>query len=260
MTIDFIKTLEKDGIMTPGSHKNKPAVNSIKSIISMSKKGFSDYIDKNPNQKVSMIYSEYNDWIKTYEDEDKFYYGKGQEMLEAEKNKAANGKKVLEDYYKDKQSGEIFTEEEMIAAVDEDDNLDSFYLIGQFESKEAAKNSIAANGKSFLEDTRESIKAYNHETQKTYVFSIGMPVKWVQAGRTFSGKITAIKKPKFSANNNNEWSVHVKSDVSGKPLYTKVYFLLNDFNRGAMNNQLPYDKKNAEIGLQVIDVTPYLWA
>lgn len=236
--------------------------------------------------------------------------------------KASNGKKILQDYYKDKQSGEIFTEQEMLEAVDNQDNLDSFYLIGKFESKEEAANGgggvskeeidefiyeyggdrkeveetlkrrkarlsneenqrlkelnrksrineltdseeiefdklvhkyrgweykggKAANGVS-LDDTLESIKAYDFRNQKTYVFSVGTHVKWIQAARVLSGKIIAIKKPKHSANNHNEWSVHVKSDVSGKTLYTKVYFLLNEYNKFAINDKLPFDKKNSE--------------
>lgn len=162
--------------------------------------------------------------------------------------KAANGKKILNAYYKDKQSGEIFTEKEMLEVVDNEDNLDSFYLIGEFESKEEAlkhHQNKAANGVS-LDDTLESIKAYDYRNQKTYVFSIGMHVKWIQAGRVLSGKIIAIRKPKQSANNHSEWSVHVKSDVSGKTLYTKVYFLQNEYNKFAINDKLPFDEKNAE--------------
>lgn len=45
----------------------------------------------------------------------------------------------MESYYRDKQSGEILTEEEMLEIVDADDQLDSFYLVGDFESKEDAK-------------------------------------------------------------------------------------------------------------------------
>lgn len=46
-------------------------------------------------------------------------------------------------YYRDKQSGEILTEEEMLGLVDEDDNLDSFHLIGEFKTLEEA--AFAAN-------------------------------------------------------------------------------------------------------------------
>lgn len=51
----------------------------------------------------------------------------------------------METYYKDKQSGEIVTEDEMLAMVDEDDQLDSFYLIGEFESKEEAQKFFEKN-------------------------------------------------------------------------------------------------------------------
>lgn len=46
----------------------------------------------------------------------------------------------MEAYYKDKQSGEILTTQEMLDSVDADDQLDSFYLLGEFESKEDATN------------------------------------------------------------------------------------------------------------------------
>jgi hypothetical protein len=44
------------------------------------------------------------------------------------------------EFYKDKQSGEILTEEEMLNMVDEDDQLGSFYYIGDFESHEEAES------------------------------------------------------------------------------------------------------------------------
>ncbi len=34
--------------------------------------------------------------------------------------------------------------------------------------------------------------------------------------------------------------------MSGKTLYTKVYFLLNEYNKFAINDKLPFDKKNSE--------------
>lgn len=46
------------------------------------------------------------------------------------------------EFYKDKQSGEVVTEDEMLYLVDEDDNLDSFYLIGDFKTKEEAINHL----------------------------------------------------------------------------------------------------------------------
>jgi len=48
----------------------------------------------------------------------------------------------MEEYWKDKQSGEVLTEEEMLNSVDEDDQLGSFYSIGEFNSREEAINSI----------------------------------------------------------------------------------------------------------------------
>ena len=49
------------------------------------------------------------------------------------------------EFYKDKQSGEIVTEEEMLDLTDSDDNLDSFYLIGDFETKEEAEKAFINN-------------------------------------------------------------------------------------------------------------------
>jgi hypothetical protein len=45
----------------------------------------------------------------------------------------------METYYKDKQSGGIFTVYEMLDMVDGDDQLDSFYLIGEFQNREEAE-------------------------------------------------------------------------------------------------------------------------
>lgn len=53
----------------------------------------------------------------------------------------------FEPFYKDKQSGEIISEEEMLDLVDEDDQLNSFYLIGEFRSKEEAEQWWDANKK-----------------------------------------------------------------------------------------------------------------
>ena len=66
MTIDFMKALEEDGIMTPGSHKNKAYVDSIKSIISMDGYEFSKYIKKVKDRKIDGIYREFQDWKQTY--------------------------------------------------------------------------------------------------------------------------------------------------------------------------------------------------
>ena len=56
------------------------------------------------------------------------------------------------EFYKDKQSGEIVAEEEMLNLVDSDDNLDSFYLIGDFETKEEAQEAFDKN--SFLSSSK----------------------------------------------------------------------------------------------------------
>lgn len=42
----------------------------------------------------------------------------------------------MQEYYKDKQSGEILTEDEMLESVCSNDLLDSFYYLGMFKSKE----------------------------------------------------------------------------------------------------------------------------
>jgi hypothetical protein len=45
-------------------------------------------------------------------------------------------------FYKDKQSGEVVTEEEMLDLVDKDDNLDSFYFIGDFKTEKEVINHL----------------------------------------------------------------------------------------------------------------------
>jgi hypothetical protein len=45
-------------------------------------------------------------------------------------------------FYKDKQSGEVLDETELDDVVDMGDNLDSFYLIGDFKTKEEAINHL----------------------------------------------------------------------------------------------------------------------
>ena len=54
--------------------------------------------------------------------------------------------KLLTSFYKCKQSGEILSEDEMLNEVDEDDALDSFYLIGDFETKEEAIDHLKTIG------------------------------------------------------------------------------------------------------------------
>jgi hypothetical protein len=62
----FVKSLEKSGLMAKGSHTNQRAIDTIKSIVSMSRTEFDEYITKNPNRNVNMIYNEYQDWVQTY--------------------------------------------------------------------------------------------------------------------------------------------------------------------------------------------------
>jgi hypothetical protein len=45
-------------------------------------------------------------------------------------------------FYRDKQSGEVFDENELDDVVDMGDTLDSFYLIGDFKTKEEAINHL----------------------------------------------------------------------------------------------------------------------
>lgn len=63
---DFIKALEDSNIIAKGAHKNPKAIETIKNIVSMSKKEYNDYIKENPSQNVRMIYTEYSDWVQTY--------------------------------------------------------------------------------------------------------------------------------------------------------------------------------------------------
>lgn len=80
MTIDFMKALEEDGIMTPGSHKNKANVDSIKSIISMDGYEFSKYIKKVKDRKIDGIYREFQDWKQTYHSSSMMANGGGVDM------------------------------------------------------------------------------------------------------------------------------------------------------------------------------------
>lgn len=65
--IDFAKALEEAGLSSKGAHKNEQFLSTVKAIVSMSKEEFADYIRTNPNDKVKLIYNEYQDWIQTYE-------------------------------------------------------------------------------------------------------------------------------------------------------------------------------------------------
>ena len=64
--IDFAKALEEAGLSSKGAHKNEQFLSTVKAIVSMSKEEFADYIKANPNEKVKLIYNEYNDWIQSY--------------------------------------------------------------------------------------------------------------------------------------------------------------------------------------------------
>ena len=90
MTIDFMKALEEDGIMTPGSHKNKANVDSIKSIISMDGYEFSKYIKKVKDKKIDGIYREFQDWKQTYHSSSMMANGGGIERLNRRKGESNN--------------------------------------------------------------------------------------------------------------------------------------------------------------------------
>lgn len=64
--VDFIKALEDSKIVAKDAHKNPKAVDTINSIVSMSKVEYKEYIKQNPNKNVTMIFDEYQDWIQTY--------------------------------------------------------------------------------------------------------------------------------------------------------------------------------------------------
>lgn len=82
--IAFVKSLEKAGLMAKGSHTNQRAIDTIKSIVSMSRTEFDEYITENPNRNVNMIYNEYQDWVQTYDD------GGGVERLNRRKGESIN--------------------------------------------------------------------------------------------------------------------------------------------------------------------------
>jgi hypothetical protein len=81
--IDFIKTLENSKIVMKGSHTNQTLIKTITDIVSMDEKNYNEYISKNPNEKVKMIRTEFNDWIQTYslnETENKIKGGKADNL------------------------------------------------------------------------------------------------------------------------------------------------------------------------------------
>ncbi len=99
MTIDFMKALEEGGIMTPGTHKNKADVDSIKSIISMDGYEFSKYIKKVKDRKIDGIYREFQDWKQTYKMANGG--GVGNKIAHIHKNKAFSSMPlqfILEDW------------------------------------------------------------------------------------------------------------------------------------------------------------------
>jgi hypothetical protein len=66
--VDFVKTLEAHGLAAKNAHENKTFLTAVRQIISMNKKDFDEYIKEHPNKSVLLIYSEYQDWEKTYAD------------------------------------------------------------------------------------------------------------------------------------------------------------------------------------------------
>ena len=60
--VDFVKALEDSKIVAVGAHLNPGAIDTIKAIVSMSKKEYAG----TSSEKVKMIYTEFNDWIQTY--------------------------------------------------------------------------------------------------------------------------------------------------------------------------------------------------
>lgn len=60
--VDFVKALEESKIVAVGAHLNPGALDTIKAIVSMSKKEYTD----TSSAKVKMVYTEFNDWIQTY--------------------------------------------------------------------------------------------------------------------------------------------------------------------------------------------------
>jgi len=64
--IDYLKALEEGKLITPNAHKDDKVIKTIKSIISMSKEQHDKYQEESPNKSVLMIFSEYQDWKKTY--------------------------------------------------------------------------------------------------------------------------------------------------------------------------------------------------
>ena len=69
--VDFVKTLERDGLVAKDAHKNEQILDLVKRVVSMSSEEFSSYIKTLPKKSVAnikFIYSEYQDWQETYAD------------------------------------------------------------------------------------------------------------------------------------------------------------------------------------------------
>src|ERR1700741_1896335 len=137
--------------------------------------------------------------------------------------------------------------EKFFYASDHDIDSDSSGTAVKHAYATVENHDIAAKGKMIsIDDNLESIRGYDFRKNQYYVFSIGMHVEWFQAGRWLKGNIIAIRRPKYHEYDNNQWSVHVKSDSTGVTLYTKFYFLISDKNEEAKSKKLPYDLKNKE--------------
>jgi hypothetical protein len=66
-TIDFVKALEENNLITADAHKNEKVMESIEGIISMTEEEHDKFQQDNPNRGVLMVFTEYQDWKETYE-------------------------------------------------------------------------------------------------------------------------------------------------------------------------------------------------
>jgi len=66
-TIDFVKALEENNLITADAHKNEKVMESIEGIISMTEEEHDKFQQDNPSRGALMVFTEYQDWKETYE-------------------------------------------------------------------------------------------------------------------------------------------------------------------------------------------------
>jgi len=63
--IEFVKSLETDGVIKSGSHKSEAVINTVTQIVSMTEEEHDNFQKESPSQSVLMFFSEFQDWKET---------------------------------------------------------------------------------------------------------------------------------------------------------------------------------------------------